>query len=617
MSPGLTRGLEVKKRHFGRFPSSDFKTLDKLLTYLEDRDTHFRDAGSSPAMDHKMKTQMNQTTLIKNAASPRLTHLPAVKARGLGVKKQDLGYLLTSDLKLLPTIPFVPRSLGSQPARRQGRVKHRNLTSKSILIGVLTLLGSLSNQIIAQDVLTLEESIQIAQQSSPDIKKSRLNLFSNKKSLDAQRAALKSRFALDITPLDYNRSRVFNDLFSTWNTTEDYNSFANFSVTQPIAATDGTISLVNSFGYRDNFSEFQDVRTQTYNNNLYLQVDQPIFTYNRNKLQLKELELNLENAQISNAIQLLNLERNVTQSFYTFYQSQNNLEIAQDEYENQKISYEITKNKVDADLLAKEELYQAELNLATSKSTMDNNQVLLDNAADDFKLLLGLDLSEDIAVDVDINFITREVDLNQAIQYGLENRMELRQRQIEIERSDFELVRTNALNEFKGTIGLSLGIFGDNERAPEVYQNPTINPRVAVSFSIPIWDWGENKARMQASNANLEINKVDLENQKNDIIINIRKTYRNLQNLENQIEIAQQNVKNAELTYEINLERYRNGDLTSIDLNQFQSQLSDKKSALADALINYKIELLNLKILSLYDFENQQPVLLPPTLDTY
>jgi outer membrane protein len=94
-------------------------------------------------------------------------------------------------------------------------------------------------------------------------------------------------------------------------------------------------------------------------------------------------------------------------------------------------------------------------------------------------------------------------------------------------------------------------------------------------------------------------------------MIGIRKVYRNLQNLENQILIAEQNVKNATLTYDINLERYKNGDLTSIDLNRFQSQLSEKKSTYADALINYKIELLNLKILSLYDFETQQPVIAP------
>ena len=460
-----------------------------------------------------------------------------------------------------------------------------------------------------QRTLTLDEAIQIAQSSSPTIKKSTLNLLSNQRSLDAQRAALKSRFSLDITPFDYNRTRSFNNLFSQWNTNEDYNSFADFAISQPIVATDGTISLINSFGYRDNYSEFQNSRTKTYSNNLYLQIDQPIFTYNRTKLQLKELELNLENAQISNGLQLLNLEKNVTQSFYNLYQRQNDYEIALDEYENQKVSYEITQNKVDADLLAKEELYQAQLNLATSKSTLENNQVLLANAKDDFKLLLGIDLTEKIAVAVDVKFVTREVDLNKAIYYGLENRMELRQRQIDIERSEFELVRTKSLNEFKGFISLSLGVFGDNEKAPEVYHSPITNPRFAVSFSVPIWDWGENRARMDAVNANLEINKIDLEVEKQNITINIRKTYRNLQNLENQIEIAEQNVKNAKLTYDINLERYKNGDLTSIDLNRFQSQLSEKKSALADALINYKIELLNLKILALYDFENQQPII--------
>ena len=463
----------------------------------------------------------------------------------------------------------------------------------------------------AQTVLTLEESIEIAQISSPDIKKSALNLISNRKSLDAQRASLKSKFLLDVTPIDFNRSRVFNDFFSTYNTNEDYNSFANLSISQPITKTDGRLSLTNRFGYQDNFSEAQDIRTKRYSNNLFLRLDQPIFTYNRNKLQLQELELNLENAQLSNAMQLLNLERNVTQSFYTFYQNQNSVEIAKDEYANQQISYEITKNKVEADLLVKEELYQAELNLATSKSTLQNRQVNLDNTSDDFKLLLGISLTEVIEVEVDINFITQNVDLNQAIQHGLEQRMELRQRSIDIERSQFEIIRTNALNEFKGTVSLSMGIFGDNQEFTDVYSSPTNNPRVAVSFSIPLWDWGEKKARLAASNANLEITKIDLESEKNNIIINIRKVYRNLQNLETQIEIAQQNVKNAELTYEINLERYKNGDLTSMDLNLFQNQLSDKKSEQATALINYKIELLNLKIQSLYDFENQKPVLLP------
>ncbi len=82
-----------------------------------------------------------------------------------------------------------------------------------------------------------------------------------------------------------------------------------------------------------------------------------------------------------------------------------------------------------------------------------------------------------------------------------------------------------------------------------------------------------------------------------------------MQKLVSQIEIARQNVRNAQLTYDINLERYKNGDLTSMDLNLHQTQLSSTKQGLVGTLINYKLALLNIKILSLWDFENDQPVL--------
>ena len=43
--------------------------------------------------------------------------------------------------------------------------------------------------------------------------------------------------------------------------------------------------------------------------------------------------------------------------------------------------------------------------------------------------------------------------------------------------------------------------------------------------------------------ASMKTNEVNLDNEKNNILINIRKTHRNLRNLIAQIEIAEQNVK--------------------------------------------------------------------------
>lgn len=463
----------------------------------------------------------------------------------------------------------------------------------------------------AQKLLNLENTLEFAGQNSPDIQRSLYNLIRAQESLNAQKASLKSQFSLSLNPFGYSNRRQFNEPFSRWYTNENFNTSNVFRIGQPLLLTDGEISLVNTFGWQYNKSDFQGTpqESKSFSNDLYLSLNQPIFTYNRQKLALREIELDYENANISYALQKLNLERNVTQYFYNVHLAQMNLEIAKEELNNTQKSYDIIKNKVEAGLSAVEQLYQAELNLSTSKSNLYNSSVNLENAKDEFKLFIGMDLSEEIFVIADVSVDSTGVDLNKAITNGLSARMEIRQREITIENSMFQLIRTKALNEFKGNVQLSVGLFGENEQLKEMLDNPTRSPNVTMSFNIPLWDWGEQKARIKSQEAVLNRDNLNLEQDKLQITLDIRKVYRNLQNQLYQIEIATQSNKNAELTYEINLERYENGDLTSMDLNLYQTQLSEKKMSLARALINYKLELLNLKIQSLYDFENQKPVI--------
>ncbi len=475
------------------------------------------------------------------------------------------------------------------------------------ILGLIMLLGIFG--VNAQEAITLDKALKIAETGSPDLQLSSLNLVRFQKNLEAQRAAMKSRFSLDVAPLSYSNNRRFDNRVSEWYTNENLETSARFLVSQPIAFSDGTISLSNEFGWQSSNSSSTDIESQVFFNNLYLNVNQPLFTYNRIKLELKELELSYENANISYAIQRLNLEKNVTQFFYNVYMAQMNLTIAKEEVENTQKSYEIIVNKVDAGLAAKEELYQAELNLATSKSSLQNSEVTFENAKDQLKLYLGMDLFEDILILADISANPVPVNLDTAINSGLSSRMELRQREIDIENSQFDLIKTKSLNEFRGDLNLRLGITGDNENMGQIFDTPTNSPSIALSFSVPLFDWGEKKARIAAQEAAIQSVEINYSEEKKQIIIGIRQVFRNLQNQLNQIDIAVQNEKNAELTYEINLERYENGDLTGMDLNLFQTQLSNKKIAYRQALIDYKIELLNLKIQTLYDFEKGEKIM--------
>ncbi len=467
----------------------------------------------------------------------------------------------------------------------------------------------------AQKGMTLEEALKVAETNSPAMQRTRLNLVQSQENLNAQNASLKSGFSLTINPIGYSQNRAFNDLISQWNTTRTTESYGTFTVSQPIVFTDARLSLINRFGYKDSYSEYTNLTNKGFSNNLSLSLDQPLFTYNRTRLQLRELVLALENAKLNYAIQLLSLEKSVTQAFYYVYQQQQSLDIANQAYQNMQKSYEVSKNKVDAGISAREEMFQAELNLASSKSDFENGQVAFENAKDEFKLLIGMSLYDDIAVIPNIAVDTVGVDVAFAIDQGLANRMELRQSQISIETSEFDLIQTKALNEFRGSLGLSIGLFGDNEKFGNVYQSPTDNESVSLSLTIPLWDWGERKSRIKASEASIETANISFEEEQNNIILGIRQVYRNLLNLQNQIDIAKQNVTNAQLTYDLNLEKYKNGDLTGMDLNIYQNQLSQKQLSYTNSLISYKLELLNLKIQTLYDFEKKVPLTPVKTLD--
>ena len=465
-----------------------------------------------------------------------------------------------------------------------------------------------ANFSLAQEALTLERALGIAMANSPQIKSYQLNLERRQQLLNAQQARLKSQFGLTLNPIDYSNYRQFYNFLSKYNNSETKRSSGSFFIRQPIKWTDGTLTLSNDFGWIDSYSEFQNTKSKTFSNDLYLSFTQPIFTYNRTKMQLRELELDLENAALNYAIQKIYLEYQVTQNFFNVYQQKMRLEIVKDEFRNREQSYLIIKNKVEAGLSRQEDLFQAELNLAESKSTVQNTQVSLENYLDSFKKLIGLSLFDDISVTADISHQAVEIDLQRALDTGLKYRMELRQREIDIVNAKYELVRAAATNEFEGDIRLSYGITGTDEKLKQIYDVPTKNERVSIELNIPLWDWGQKKSTIKASEASLKNSELSLENEKNDIVIEIRSAYRNLKNLVNQIEIAQQNVRNAQLTYDINLERYKNGDLTSMDLNLFQNQLSQAKLRLVSALINYKVELLNMKVLSLWDFEKNQRV---------
>jgi outer membrane protein TolC len=461
-----------------------------------------------------------------------------------------------------------------------------------------------------REPMTIEQALNIAEQDNPALKQLKLTLESYQLQLVARRASLKSQFSLDLSPVSYNRGRRFDTRVSQWYTNETFNTSGTFRVDQPILLTDGTISLINTFGWQSNESSANELSTndERFSNNLYLRLQQPLFTYNTRKMALQRLEAQYENAGIDYAIRRLQTESSITEQFYNVYLDQSQLDISKEELKNSEQSYEIIKNKVESELLAKEKLFEAELNLANAQLKVENSAVTLENDKDILKQTLGIPLSDEISVIAEIVVDPVAVDLVRAIRHGLESRMELRRRELAIDEAELKMIEIKDENKFKGDVSLSVGIVGDNSKISKIYSTPEQNPSIVVNFTVPVFDWGARRARIRAQKAEQTIAKLEYNDQKTDIELNVRTTWRTLENTRSQIDIQEKTVRNAQLTYDLNLTRYREGEITGMQISQYQTQLTDAKLTYSRTLINYKKQLLNLKILSLYDFEKDEPV---------
>jgi len=466
----------------------------------------------------------------------------------------------------------------------------------------------------AADTLNYAKALEVALRQSPEVVQARLTLEQSQEVYRAVVAGQQLSAALSLTPIGYSNDLQLNNTYNSWNTNRNTQSSADLKLSQPVWLTGGTFSVDGNLGWNDLFTSLFNRESRSFDYHSTIGYSQPILLYNQLRMTLSQLRLTLENNQIIYAMKILSMEHDIAGDFYGLYQDQVNFEIAKQQLRDDQQSYDITKNKVILGLSPQSDLYQAEINLAQSQSSLQNNEVTWENAAEAFKQRLAINLDTVLIIAVDTATGAAAIDVNKAVANGLQARMELRQAQITLDNSQFSLIQTRSSGFVSGSVNGSIGLSGNSTEFQRLFQNPAKSQALSISLVLPLWDFGANRANVKASEIGLRQSRLSLDQEKTTVILSIRKEYRTISNLRSQIAIARKSAQNAQFTYDLNLQKYRTGAMSALDLNQYEIQLTQAKSALANAIVSYKIEMLNMKVLSLWDFENDKPVV--PDLST-
>jgi outer membrane protein TolC len=262
-----------------------------------------------------------------------------------------------------------------------------------------------------------------------------------------------------------------------------------------------------------------------------------------------------------------------------------------------------------------------EVDLGEAMNNFDIAKVDYFAQIDLFKDRLGIDLKDSVIIKSDLGYNQVFIDVEKAVSLALENRLELKENEIQVELAKMEIRKRKAEGMINGEIMLNYNFIGvDKSRLVipletsinNTWQNLINRPGsfgVGLTINIPIIDWGENRAKVHGAQANLTQNQIRLDGEKVTIERDIRTTVNRLQSSLKRLQLLEKNILVAEKSFEISRQRYANGDIDSQSMALERERLNNAYISRLEAYINYKLLLSDIMRKTFFDFEKNSSLL--------
>ena len=391
-----------------------------------------------------------------------------------------------------------------------------------------------------------------------------------------------------------------------------------------VLPTGGNLALTGNM-YHDNLSTTFQKDYSTLNRKLaYSQFgvifNQPVFTKNLLRENLKAAEYQYKRSELYFTRTQMDIVYNVTQNFYEVYRAAYEKQINEERLVNSQEALRIARLKYETGNISEGELLATEIDVARNDVSLLESTGTYERVKDEFKLLIGLNMSEEIDIMAEMEFETAVIDLQMALDHALANRLEVQEREYDIRLQEIEVDRAKREGEIKGNIsgyydfaGLSPNDGSVMNLFQQSFDNMSVRPQnrgVTFTLTVPIVDWGRRRNYVRTQTIRLDQSKMQLNYQNEQIEKEIREIVRMVNEAEKRFRISQTNADVAARSYRINRLRFENGDITGQELSLEQARLSEVQLNYIGAYVAYHLALADLKRKTMWDFENDRSYLI-------
>lgn len=295
----------------------------------------------------------------------------------------------------------------------------------------------------------------------------------------------------------------------------------------------------------------------------------------------ERLESQMEHADLSAHATTENTVAEVTTAYFDLVRQQEQVEVLEDAVAVSQERVEIAELRRDLGSASDLEVRRARVDLNTDRALLLRQRVSLTNAKADFNRLLAREEGMDYVV-ADTIRIDRDLSIEMLRRSALENNKALAAaRQDEV---TAQLVRSEVRSEWFPSIGITAGYaFNDLTRDIGLIAGQPPGLSYGITATVPLFD-GFNRRRRR-ENANLLLQNAGLAVAETHITLDTRleNAYDNYRFSLELVDLERENVSLAQLNLDVALERFRLGTITSIDLREVQSALTNAEGGFITA----------------------------------
>ncbi len=489
-----------------------------------------------------------------------------------------------------------------------------NKLTGCVVIGIM--LGPGTAVSTAQTVLrlTLGESVDMAMSKGLVAADVQARYQSAKDRAEAARRASWTSVALSVTAPSYSQalSQQFNPATGSYEyyQLQSTNYQGSLTINQPLTLTGGTIRLTQSLLSQSQTSGLSGLGTSfsDYFGDLGIELDQPLLAGNLHRINSRRADIAVEQADAEFTNNELDLVYRVTESFYTLYQSIQQLSIVKEQVKQNDESYRTAQSKFTGGLIPEVDVLQSDVDLASSRNDSLNSERQLAQTKNAFRLLLGIPPEMDVEPTGDITYSPITIDRDSAIATALRYRPEALQADWDIRQREIDVDAAQAQNSVRIDLSARYGVNKTDTLFRDVFRDLNRSRSASLTLSVPLFDWGRNGRTIEAAEVDYRNAKV----QKDYIAQQIRQETMDLLNridvAQSRIEVLQKAVAVAQQGYDISIQRFRNGTITRNDLAQAQQRLTAAKLNSLSALVDFKLAVADLRRKTHWDYERNAPV---------